>query len=506
MDRRQFIKAAGATVAAGTALASVAIAEEAAPQEYEIAETLQADMVVVGGGGGGIGAAAQAVENGLNVIILEKTGFIGGTCSRAHGIFAVESSIQKEAGVTTTREELFTKCMDYHHWLADTDVTMTLFKKSAETIDWMIDKGVTFSGVERSGDSERTWHNPVSSVGDALAVLEAYAEENGAIFLTETPAVDLIMEDGKVAAVIAHRLEDDAYIKVEAPVCLLASGGFICSREMVEKYTPFKFDNFFNLGSVGRDGDGINMGLKAGAQLHGMSALMLAGGTIESVAMSDQIRMGFGRSPILWLNEKGKRFADETTYGNFTFSGHIMCLQDQVYSLMDDKALQYFIENGAAFNHGKFENARQELAEFANTPEHPDVFQADTLEELAELMGLDPATVVESITAYNTYCDEGLDKDYGKTNWLWKLETPPYYAARLKSAVYTSVGGLKINGKAEVLDAEKNPIPGLYAAGGDAGGLYGDSYDVIICAGSQVGATVNFGRIAADQAVIYLGK
>ena len=191
MDRRQFIKAAGATVAAGTALASMAIAEEAAPQEYEIAETLQADMVVVGGGGGGIGAAAQAVENGLNVIILEKTGFIGGTCSRAHGIFAVESSIQKEAGVTTTREELFTKCMDYHHWLADTDVTMTLFKKSAETIDWMIDKGVTFSGVERSGDSERTWHNPVSSVGDALAVLEAYAEENGAIFLTETPAVDL---------------------------------------------------------------------------------------------------------------------------------------------------------------------------------------------------------------------------------------------------------------------------------------------------------------------------
>ena len=422
------------------------------------------------------------------------------------GIFAVESSIQAEAGVTTTREELFKKCMDYHHWLADTDVTMTLFKKSAETIDWMIGKGVEFSGVERSGDSEQTWHNPVSSVGDALAVLKEYAEANGAQFMTETPAVDLLMEGGAVKGVVAQRLSDGAYIEVDAPVCLLASGGFICNKEMVEQYTPFKFKNFFNLGTMGRDGDGINMGIKAGAQLHGMSALMLAGGTIESCAMNDQIRMGFGRSPILWLNERGKRFADETTYGNFTYSGHIMCLQDKVFSLMDDTILQYFIDNGAAFNKRAFDNGREELLAYANTPEHPDVFMADTIEELAELMGLDPATVAESIATYNGYCDEGIDHDYGKTDWLWKLETPPFYAARLKSAVYTSVGGLKINGKAEVLDADKNPIPGLYAAGGDAGGLYGDSYDVIICAGSQVGATVNFGRIAADQAVEYLGK
>lgn len=519
MDRRSFVKAAGAAgaaLAATGALAGAAGADEAgepaeavdaaAAPTHEIAQTLAADLVVVGAGGGGIAAAAQAVEDGLDVIVLEKLDFTGGTCARAHGIFAIESSIQKEAGVTTTREELFTKCMDYHHWLADTDVTMTLFRKSAETIDWMIDKGVVFNGVTRSGDSEQTWHNPDASVGDALAILEQYARDGGAQFLTSTPAVELLVDGGKVTGVVAHSLADDTYIEVDAPAVLMASGGFICNREMVEGYSPFKFDNFFNLGTEGRDGDGINMGIAAGAALHGMGALMLAGGTIESCTMADQIRMGFGRSPILWLNERGRRFADETTYGNFTFSGHIMCLQDQVYSLMDDAALQYFIDNGAAFNKGKFDNAREELAEYANTPEHPDVFQADTIEELAGLMGLDPATVVETIETYNGYCENGLDEDYGKTDWLWKLETPPFYAARLKSAVYTTVGGLKINGKAEVLDADKQPIPGLYACGGDAGGLYGDSYDVIICAGSQVGQTVNFGRIAADQAKEYIGK
>lgn len=506
LNRRSFVKgaaAAGAVLATASCATSARAAEGARPV-YEISEVVEADMVIVGGGGGGVAAAAQAVDNGLKAVVLEKTGFVGGTCARAHGIFAVESSIQKEAGVTTTCEELFTKCMDYHHWLADTDVTMTLFRTSAGTIEWMKEKGVEFSGVERSGDSEQTWHNPVSSVGDALAVLQAYAEEGGVPFYTETPAVDLLMEDGRVKGVVAHDLANDTYVEFDAPVVLLATGGFICNKEMVEQYTPFKFENFFNLGSEGRDGDGIVMGIQAGAALHGMGALMLAGGTIESCAMGDQIRMGFGRSPILWLNEKGRRFADETTYGNFTYSGHIMCMQDAVYSLMDDAALAYFIENGGAFNKMPMANAREELAAFANTPEHPDVFMADTVEELAELMGLDPAVVRQTIEEYNADCDAGLDRSYGKTDWLWKLETGPFYAAKLKSAVYTSCGGLKINGKAEVLDEAKQPIPGLYACGGDAGGLYGDSYDVIICAGSQVGQTVNFGRIAADQAVGYL--
>jgi fumarate reductase flavoprotein subunit len=154
----------------------------------------------------------------------------------------------------------------------------------------------------------------------------------------------------------------------------------------------------------------------------------------------------------------------------------------------------------------KFDNARNELAEYANSPEHPDVFQADTIEELAELMGLDAQTVRESIDTYNGYCDGGLDLDFGKSDWLWKVEAAPFYAAKLKSAVYTTCGGLKIDSEAEVLDTDGNPIGGLYACGGDAGGLYGDSYDVIICAGSQAGQTINFGRIADDQAKAYIDK
>ena len=268
INRRSFL--AGATVG-GVALASsgtaAALAEqEDAPksEEYEISETLTYDMVIVGGGGGGVGTAAQAADNGLKAVVLEKTALIGGTCARAHGIFAVESSIQKEAGVEVTCEQLFTKCEDYHHWLADTDVTMTLFRKSAEAIDWMVEKGITFLGVTRSGDSEQTWHNPADSLGDALAILQQRAEEGGVEFRTECPAVKLLMEDGKVKGVVACDEASGAYIEFDAPVVLLATGGFICNREMVEQYTPFKFDNFFNLGTEGRNGDGINMGIEAG--------------------------------------------------------------------------------------------------------------------------------------------------------------------------------------------------------------------------------------------------
>ena len=105
-----------------------------------------------------------------------------------------------------------------------------------------------------------------------------------------------------------------------------------------------------------------------------------------------------------------------------------------------------------------------------------------------------------SIEKYNGYCEKGVDEEFAKgAEYLFALESGPYYAFELKTGIFASVGGLKITTDAQVLDEHKNPVPHLYAVGNDAGGLYGDSYDVSICEGSCQGFAVFSGKAAAEH-------
>ena len=133
--------------------------------------------------------------------------------------------------------------------------------------------------------------------------------------------------------------------------------------------------------------------------------------------------------------------------------------------------------------------------------------RADAVTVTAPGLELDAEKLQETLDTYNGYCADGVDARFAKpAEYLNALEEGPFYAFEVFNGYFTTVGGIKVTPRTEVLDENDQVIPGLYAGGSDAGGLYGDTYDVGIAAGSQASWAINSGRLAAKNGACYLGK
>jgi fumarate reductase flavoprotein subunit len=134
-----------------------------------------------------------------------------------------------------------------------------------------------------------------------------------------------------------------------------------------------------------------------------------------------------------------------------------------------------------------------------------EVLTADSVEELAEKMGVDPAVFKATVDEYNHFCEKGRDDLFAKNpRYLVPLKGPRYYATKCYTVCLGTKGGIKINEKMEVVDKKDNPIQGLYAGGLEAGGLYGDSYPIFPSSGLASGFALNSGRIAGRNAAGYI--
>ena len=187
---------------------------------------MSTDVVVIGAGGAGLSASIKAAQLGMDVILLEKNSFPGGTTLMAEGMFAVDSHFQKDAGIKIDKVDLFRRVQEYNHWLSDSKILKRFFDESAASIDWLEDLGVKFMGVISMGDSVKTWHI-FDGLGEGyIHTMHEAAIEAGVNLLLETPGKELIMEDGKVKGVIAETREGES-LAIEAPVVILATGGIL---------------------------------------------------------------------------------------------------------------------------------------------------------------------------------------------------------------------------------------------------------------------------------------
>ena len=123
---------------------------------------------------------------------------------------------------------------------------------------------------------------------------------------------------------------------------------------------------------------------------------------------------------------------------------------------------------------------------------------ANTIEELADKMGVPKDRLKKSFDRYNELCEKGVDKDLGKRRELMvPLDKPPYYAFRFGPAVLVVVGGLKINSNMEVLDEKNKPVPGLYAVGNTSGGKFGVDYPMVL-PGTSHGTALTLGYVLGE--------
>ena len=529
ISRRSFLKGAAATgvVAALSSIGISAAAEEAAaadesvksylPQEkYDIAEERDFDVVVVGAGGGGMSAAIRAAQLGLSTVLLEQRSVTGGTTLFTEGLFAVNSHIQKENGKNPPDlgYDLFTTAMDYHHWYADGALFRRYMDKSGENIAWLESVGVEFQGTGTMCDNVyNTWHQYKYEEGQIsgrtyVDNLTKAVTEAGATLVLGSEGVNIIQaEDGTVTGIIAK--EEDKYIQYNAAKgVILATGGYSDNPDMIREFgkNPDRIDP---MGAGGRNGFGINAARQAGGTLApSPGCLVFYGGCIPGVMYGTHLYCASAFQPYFWINGNCDRFVNEYyAERNFCFSGNAQSMQDRVISIVTQAQMDNMFENGGTFGCGEYIHAGEPLTELWEQ------FQAqkdkgsphvhgpmETLDDVAAELGLDADKLKASIEKYNGYCANGVDEEFGKdAQYLFPLESGPYYAFELYAGIFTTVGGMKITPDAQVLDADAKPVPHLYGIGCDAGGIYGDSYDVSICEGSCQGFAVFSGKAAAEH-------
>ena len=489
----------------------------------EPTETITTKLCIVGAGGTGLAAGIQARQLGLeDVLVIEKQPMTGGSFIGSEGLFAVGSHYQLEAGAHATSAELIAQCMNYHHWVPDYALYRVFFDKTASTIDWLEDLGVEFSHVQALGDSYPTWHIYKGSKHPGVEFMESMAAAAEKVNLQVECNLGgkqiILDDDGKVAGLLAKR-SDGTVVKIECQAVIIGTGGYANNVELTSYLTGNPPDFFNVAGTPGRDADGIKMGYAAGG------ALAKSPGTIQVTGPSCR-GSKWGKpvtavtpQPLLWVNQDAQRYiGEDMTLKNFPFSGTAMLNQQKVFAICDQAMIDRYVSGeGLQVPVGVYALAGEKLdgiddpdldfyAEVESLMDDS-VFTAATAEELAEKIGLDPQALAETIRAYNSYCETGVDLDFAKVpdRLVPVLEANgPLYAFDCQDNYPTTCGGLKVTTKVEVVGKDGNVIPGLYAGGCDTGGFFGDAYDVGIAAGSTASWAINSGRIAAESAAEYL--
>ncbi len=476
----------------------------------------QADMVVIGSGATGLTAALTAAQGGARVIVFEKQRSLGGTSNFFDGVFAVESAMQRKRYITYSRDEAFKNIMAYSHWRANPRLVRAIVDESADTIEWLRENGVEFiDAVTNMPYGKWTYHTVKGQGASVVRALSAKSKEKGVEFRPGTPVTAIMRDAGGIRGVVIE--EDGEEIEITAGIVVIGTGGFANNKAWIKKYSGFDLDkNIIPVGNVGKMGDGIRMAWEVGAAEEGMGPLELYSTGPMGPEFSMKCELEFiAAQPDLWVNAVGERFCDESIgfydaeMGNATARDK----KGYHYRLFDSSIKQYYVERGINKGIGVEDAPGKRLTQLDKELQAAvergsrDVFEADSIRELAEKIGVDPSILSKTVEEYNHFCTTGHDAVFAKDRkYLKSLVTSKYYAIKARTVFLGTLGGIKVNHHLEVLDRKDRPISGLYAGGFDAGGMYGDSYCITAATGLCSGFALNSGRIAAKHALAAMQK
>ncbi|WP_127129057.1 flavocytochrome c [Georgenia sp. SYP-B2076] len=450
------------------------------------------DLVVVGSGIAGQTAATAAAEAGLAVVLLEKTERLGGSSAMSGGWFAFSGTDEQAAEGVEDSAELFLRDMlEVGEYLNDRSLLEAYLANQEETYRWLKSHGVVFREVEiSSGQSARRGHNSV--ITEVLATLHrAYTDLGGQTRLSSR-ATGLVRDDaGTVTGVLAETPDGEALFTGRAGV-VLATGGFSRGTDLLKVFAPEQLAAI-PYGGRGNTGDGLKMAWKLGA---GMADMSFVSGTYGSHPDTGEefheLLTAYYMGAII-VNTHGRRFVDESL--DYKTLGRVVL--DQPGGL----GFEVFDATVRAKSHRGIP-----LKDIDTLEEIGHVFKADTLAELAEVAGIDPAALVETVARYNAAVSGQLEDEVGRTSLcngvgdLLPIETAPFYAYPAKSLMTTTYCGITIDPRGEVVDVDGEVVAGLYAIGEVTGGFHGAAY----MTGTSLGKGTVFGRIVAHHAAAKL--
>lgn len=498
----------------------------------------EVDVVIVGGGGAGATAAVSALEEGVDVLLLERTAALGGNTivsgggiTMWNGVFThlLETSETVPGQLDFLRTFLALDPADFHAGFDATLVTLqgqieeylagdtslqfdsiemhivqvylggvreeldgtpvyslyehvrVMAENSADVAMWLVEyHGAQWRPVlaEPLGAMWRRAVRPVTNnLVDIFDPLRNSINTLGGEIMFETNAQSLIVEDGAVVGVNAV-MADGTPVTVRAGSVVLATGGFAYNRDMVANYNTFWNDFDPLVGSTNisaADGTGIIMAREIGADVIHMGLTQLLH---TGFAATGHLSVSPGGANVMYVNDEGRRFVNERDERD------IIC--SAAFALGTPGGSYWEIKRQQDEVFGQLDFVGDNTGR---------VFSGATLEELAANIGVPAENLIDEVARFNTFAEQAYDPDFG-TAIFHNGITGPYMARRLAPATHYTMGGLLTTADTFVLDTAGNIIPNLFAAGEIMGGIHGGNR----LGGNAIAEAFVFGKIAGVQA------
>ena len=510
--RRDFIKGAGLVAAGAAALtgAGTLVGCSSQPDAKASAHETkhECDVVIAGAGIGGLAAAVSAAEQGASVILVEASQHVGGTSRFAAGAFGPRFGADWEAAYAKAP-------------MSDPELGKLVCDQWAPYLEWIDALGLATE--ELAPGSPYVWMGGKRPAEEgSKSYTDEYLQQFGEVFadkggttLLGTRAVKLLAdESGTVTGLVAE--DADGPFAIAAKAVILATGGWQCDKEMCTKYISRHAD----LGQAQcvpyLDGSGIKMGVEVGAQLSRSfgsyyghpqpwpTAYLNGVDTPEGYEAVDNVDdvhiLYYGttehsiQSMGVYVNTEGKRFVNEGLGSSLVNQEVMQQHMARAYLILDEGVREIIRQtpfcNAAVIGGDRIDH----MIEKGMT-----VVQADTLEDLgakivaetADGVSFNAANMVATVAAYNDAAAAGtagaLEVPHIGTVPATPLATPPFYAIPVVGGIMATFGGLKINTDTQVIGIDAQPITGLYAVPGAAGGIMNGDYWCVMSGYSVLG-------------------
>ncbi len=453
-----------------------------------VEETLEADVVVLGGGAAGLTAGIKALQGGASVILLEKTAMTGGASAMAGaGTKATGSKWSIESGSTETAEDFIKQITENGHHKNHMPTVENFARTLGTAFDWLVAE----DGAAVPYGKKDTPTASFSGTGRGAGVvknLTAKFEAEGGVLMLSTPGTELIIDNGAVVGVKAEG-NGKAYT-INAKKVILATGGYGANDELV----PDEYKKFVYAGHAGATGDAIKMVEPLNADLLSMELINTQPNSmIKPSGLGQYCNPGVSKAYAaggFMVNQDGVRFVNEKTNAWDIMTE--MKKNDFQFLVMDQAAFD-------GFNAGMTGSAIYSMEDVAEWLKDDYVGQpvmktAATLEELAAKLNVPADAVVAAAAKFNETAAAAGTDEFGRKIEVAQSTEGPFYALQMHIRYYASLGGLHVNDDMQVLNTNLEAIPNLYAAGEVIGGHQGDVYmggclfAYAICSGHNAGA------------------
>ena len=431
-------------------------------------------VVVVGAGISGLCAALELGRAGVDVTVCDMASVFGGHAVMSQGgLCIVDTAVHRQADLQDSPNLAF---QDFMTWGEDANADWVRYyvdHSRKDIYEWLVEIGVRFEGVlPAPGNSVDRFHQPVGrGIGLVTPIYRECLKYSNIHFVWNHQAVRLLVEDRRVVGVRLRQIRDGITKNVRSDQVILATGGFQSNLEMVRRFWPrnVTFPERILAGS-GRNsvGHGHRLALQVGGRLVKMDHQWNYFTGIPDPRQSDSNHgLSAGNMHGIIVNPDGRRFANLHNWAKDVMP--LMLKQERVtvWWIFDEFSKPEFTVSGSDW--ADFKKVQRLIIG------NPDlVSQADTIPDLARKAGLPPENLTATVRRYNQLVEQGMDEDFHRfgpnateynNTASPKIETPPFYAMQSWPLTRKSMGGVAIDRRCRVTDAQGQPIPGLYAVG-----------------------------------------